>query len=116
MFGLPLYLRNTTPAHQSSVAQMAQHTECAIKCKRKGRETERENGGKMGDQIAKKKKKKNKEKKKYLHAHTFSNRDPCAMTFRECKILAVLDCKELHTYFLFQVSYFNQLLMLDSRG
>ena len=57
----------------------------------------------MGDQIAKKKKKK---KKKYLHAHTFSNRDPCAMTVRECKILAVLDCKELHTYFLFQVSYF----------
>ena len=70
MFGLPLYLRNTTPAHQSSVAQMAQHTKCAIKCKRKGRERERENGGKMGDQIAKKKKKKKKKKK-----------SPCAYIF-----------------------------------
>ena len=51
----------------------------------------------MRDQIAKKKKKKKKKKKRERenhHAHTFSHRDPCAMTFRECKRLTVLDCKE----------------------
>ena len=62
----------------------------------------------MRDQIANKsktkKKKKKKKKKKHLHAHTFSHRDPCAIAFRECKILAVLDCKQLHIYFRFQVS------------
>ena len=62
MFGLPLYLRNATPEHQSSVAQMAQHTECAIKCKRKGRERERE-WRKNGGSNRKKKKKKKKKKK-----------------------------------------------------
>ena len=53
---------------------------------------ERERGSmKKGDEIAKKN---NKKKQKKLHAHTFSHRDPCTMTFRECKILAVLDCEE----------------------
>ena len=55
---------------------------------------ERERGRrKKGDEISKKNKKKKKKKKK-LDAHTFSHRDPCTMTFRECKILAVLDCEE----------------------
>ena len=48
----------------------------------------REKGGKNAESNRKKKKKKN------LHVHTFSHRDPCAMTFRQCKILAVLDRKE----------------------
>ena len=72
--------------HQSNVAQMVQHTKCARKSEEKGGK-ERQKRGKMGDQIA-------KIKKKHLHAHTFSHRDPCAMTFRECEILAVLDCEE----------------------
>ena len=82
--------------HQSSAAQMAQHTICTRKGKRKGREREkerRENAGsnrkktkqKKKKKNNKKKKKKKKNKKKTLHAHTFSHRDPCAMTFRECK-------------------------------
>ena len=55
------------------------------------RETERRK--KWGIKSQKKKKKK-KKKKETPHTHTFSNRDPCAMTFRECKILAVPDCEE----------------------
>ena len=65
--------------------------------KRQMKREERESkGGKNGGLNRKKKKKKKKKSKskKHLHAHTFSHRDPCAMTFRECKILAVLDCKE----------------------
>ena len=54
----------------------------------------------MRDRIAKKK------QKKHLHAHMFSHHDPCAMIFRECKMLAVLDCEEQHNYFSFHVSYF----------
>ena len=42
MFGLPLYLRMQCHQHQSSAAQMAQHTKCARKAKRKGRERKRE--------------------------------------------------------------------------
>ena len=72
---------------QTSAAQMAQHMKCARKGKRKGRERERGIGGKIRDQITKKKKKKK-------NAHTFSHRDPCAMTFCECKKLTVLDCEQ----------------------
>ena len=87
--------------HQSSAAEMSQHTKCTRKNKRKGRERERKEE-KMLDQIAKKprnktkqyKKKEKKEqtnkKKTHLPAHTFSHCDPCAMTFRECKSLTVL--------------------------
>ena len=41
-----------------------------------------------------KKLKKTKNNQKHLHAHTFSHGDPYTMTLHECKILAVLDCKE----------------------
>ena len=54
---------------------------------------ERERIGRKKWRIKSKKKKKKKKKKK-LDAHTFSHRDPCAITFRDCKILAVLDCEE----------------------
>ena len=91
MFGLPPYLRKAAPSVPIKRGSNGPDKKSARKGKRKGRK-EREKGGKMRDQIAKKKKK--KKKKKNLHAQTFSNRDPCAMTFCECKILAVFDCEE----------------------
>ena len=78
--------------HQSSAAQMAQHTNCARKGKRKKRkEREREEKKwEIKSQKKTKKKQKKKKKKKHLHTHTFfSHSDPCAMTFAS-KILAVL--------------------------
>ena len=65
--------------HQSSAAQMAEYTKCARKGKRKKGGKEREKGGNNAGSNRKKK------KKKKDHAHSFSHRDPCAMTFRECK-------------------------------
>ena len=67
---------------------MAQHTKYNKRRKyREGSERKKE----KGDQIKKKKKKKEIENP---HAHTFSHRDPCVMTFREHKILVMLDCEE----------------------
>ena len=74
--------------HQSNMAQMAQHTKCTKKAKEKGGR-EREKGGKNAG--SNRKIKKNKKK---THARKFSHHDPFAMTFCECKILAVLDCEE----------------------
>ena len=92
MFGLPLYLHNaaqSTPINRGSNGPGGEMR----KKRRKKREGKRERKEeKMGYQIAKKKKK--KKKKKNPHTHTFFHRDPCAMTFRECKSLAVLDCEE----------------------
>ena len=92
MFGLPLQPNR----HQSNAAQMAQHMKCAIKGERK--ERERQKGEKMRDQIAKKKKKNNYN----LQAHTFSPRDPCDMTFRECKIWQCLIVKKNISTFVFK--------------
>ena len=88
MFGLPLYLCNAVPStpimRRSNGPAYEMH-----KKRQKKREGKRERKEeKMWDQIAKEIKKKN------LHAHTFSHRDPCAMTFRECEKLALLDCEE----------------------
>ena len=113
MFGLPLYLRNATPPTPIKCGSNGQAYEMREKRqkKREGkreRERERERTEeKMRDQIAKKKTEKKKKKKKTnknLHTHTFSHPDPCVTTFRECKILAVLDCEEQHICFCFQVS------------
>ena len=91
MFGLPMYLRNAAPSipikHGSNGPACEMRKERQKKTEGK-RERKKE---KMQDQIKKKKKKK---KKKHRHAQTFSHCDHCAMTFRECKNLAVLDCEE----------------------
>ena len=95
MFGLPLYLRNAAPSIPIKRGSNGPAYEMHKKRqkKREGKKEKKEE--KMRDQIAKKKKKKKKNKnKKHLHAHTFSHHDPCAMTFRVCKDLAVLDYEE----------------------
>ena len=72
------------PRHrQSSAAQMAQHYEMR-KNRQKKREERENKEAKWGI----------KTHKKNHYARTISYRDPCAMTFRECKILAVLVCEE----------------------
>ena len=65
------------------------------KAKEKGgkREKKEEKWG-IKSQRTKQNKKTKKKQQKHLHAHTFSHHDPYAMSFHECKILAVLDCKE----------------------
>ena len=84
MFGLPLYLRNAAPS--TAIKRGSNGTEYEMRKKREERETKRRK--KWGIKSQKEKKEKN------LHAHKFSHRDPCAMTFRECKILAVFNCKK----------------------
>ena len=79
-FGLPSYFRDVAPLTPIKCGSNCPAYEMRKKGKRKGRK-EREKDRKMRDEIAK--------KKTHLHAHTFSHRDPCAMTFREYKKLAV---------------------------
>ena len=91
MFDLLLYLHNAAPS-------------TPIKCGSNGsaydmRKNEREKGGKRGI----------KSKNKNPCAYIF-NRDPCAMTFRECKILAVLDCEEQLTHLL---SFSSKLCLIS---
>ena len=83
MFGLPLF-RNAAPSTPSKCGSNGPAYEMRKKRqkKREGKKEGKEE--KMRDQIT----------KKNLHAHTFSHHDPCTMTFRECKILAVLVCEE----------------------
>ena len=90
MFGLQLYHRNAAPS--TSIKRGSNGPAYQMrKIRQKKMEGERTEG-KTRDQIAKKKKK--KKKKEHLHAHKFSHRDPCVMTFRKFENLAVLDCKE----------------------
>ena len=94
MYGLPLYLRNAAPTTPIKRGSNGPTYEMCKKRQKKGEVKRERKEEKMRDLIAKTNKKKKKKKKKHLHAHTFSHRDPCAMTFRECKKLAVLDCEE----------------------
>ena len=87
MFGLPLYLRNAAPS-----TPMKGGLRNTIKGESTGREVREKR--KKGIKSKKKKKKKKKKKIENPHAHTFSHRDPCVMTFREHKILVMLDCEE----------------------
>ena len=83
MFGLPLYLLNAAPSTMPiKSGSNGTADEMRKKWQKKREERGRKNGGRKC------------QKKKNLHSHTFFHRDPCAMTFRECKILAVLDCEE----------------------
>ena len=87
MFGLALYLRSPAPATpiKGGLNDPAYEMRRKDKSKRRGRERERRN--KMRTKLHN-----NNNNNNNNNAHTCSHRDPCAMTFRECKNLAVLDC------------------------
>ena len=86
MFGLPLYsyLRNAAPSTQPRLKWPSIQNVQENAKEKGGKERNEE---KMGDQIAKKKKKKSP-------CAYILHRDTCAMTFRECQILVVLNCEE----------------------
>ena len=77
--------------HQTSIAQMAQHTKCARKGKRKGREREKKRRKKFGIKSQKRKKK----KKKHLHGmHIhFPTMTPLPWPFMSVKIWQCLIVK-----------------------
>ena len=101
MFGLPLYLRNAAPSKLIKRGSNSPAYELRNKRRKKKEGRKKIQEEKWG--IKSKTNKKKHTHTKHLHAHTFSHRDPCAMTFRERKILAMLDCEEYHIYFRFLV-------------
>ena len=98
MYGLPLYLRNAAPTTPIKRGSNGPTYEMCKKRQKKGEVKRERKEEKMRDLIAKTNKKKQKQKKKPKQKTSpcayISHRDPCAMTFRECKNLAVLDCEE----------------------
>ena len=82
MFGNAIPLTPIKRGSNSPAYEMRKHKQK----KREGKREREKRGRNAGSN--------RKKQKKNLHVHTFPHRDPCAMTFRECKKLAVLDCKE----------------------
>ena len=90
MFSLSLYLRNAATSTPIKRCSNGPAYEMCKKRWKKGREREWDRR-KNGESNSKRKK---HTKKQHIHVNTLSHRDPCAMTFCECKILAVPDCEE----------------------